>query len=904
MYAAYANEEVISRLQKLDPTCFSSSSRNQKLYVGTKQGHLLGIDYVPTDKRGFTWSLKRGFLSKSITDLQVVETHDLLLCLSAYGLHVHELNETFKQVSTFTKYASIQSFASFVQQPDNRLFVLLSAKRRLYLLKWLHDKFEEVQITFSISYLADTASSLTWSGTHSAVFVVRNEYNYVRIFEEEGSASSNGGDESGTIRPLFSTTDSPLIVSIRDRKWTGLLKNNDVLFVDEFGSRMPTVSMCRFSETPTALAYDSPHLIAILPKNLVEIRSVFREGSLIQRLNFNKAAFLHVAAPGYVFIASDSSIGKLNSRPQSKANVRSLVDERHFELAIALAESAPNFDPKEMVALKRKAAQQMFLQREYTRCFNTHLEEALATDVLLVLNFIQKIIPQKYLTRLSNVPPAELADFEVAQLAAENELKSAIAALGDYLSAKRTEFARKLEQHQRAKREQRKDQMLTSKELQRVRDGLELVDSALLKCYLKTKPTLVASLLRLPDNSCLLDEAERDLQAANRVAELFILYSRKEQCRKALELLKAQAEIPGSPLEGFEHAVDYMQTLRAEHMQLIFEFAKWIFAHDRELGTRIFCAADNENVLGWDPEEVLSFLRTECIAALTPYLEYLINQVGEKRAQFHEALAEQYILRVKPLMNNYVHALSDDENITRAGEEEGELGEFRGKLLHFLQNSINYNAQKILLLLDDYLIEEKAIVFGRLKRHEEALLIYTNVLMDFAAAERYCVQHYNPKDALNSQVFFLLYKAYISPNDLPSEALSSTLKQRKPVGNVNEALKILKYHSIKLDTVQAIALIPVDTPLSRVYGALESVLESTKNKVSSTAIRLAVSNVARGHAGRELEKTESKRVTIDFDVECVLCQKRITTSAFVRYTNENIAHFFCHQKTSSFDQKT
>ncbi|KAI6172575.1 Vam6/Vps39-like protein [Aphelenchoides besseyi] len=861
MYAAYAQEEVISRLQLAGPTCFASSSNTQKLYVGTKQGHLLCVNHIPTDKRGFTSLLHRSFEKKAITDLQMIETHGLLLCLTDQILNVHETNETFKLILTFNKFRPIHSFVTYVQQPDNRLFVLLSVKRRLYLLKWLHDKFEEVQVGFNPNYLGDNASLLTWCGTHSLIFAIRNEYNYVRIFDDESSASSDSNDESGVIRQLFITPDTPLIVSIRDRGWIGLSKSNTIHFFNDCGNQLPNVLGCRFSETPTVLAYDAPHLIAILPKGLVEIRSIAPDG-LIQRLNFNKATFLHVAAPGYVFIANESTIAKLNSRPQAKANVRCLIDERHFELAIALAENTPNFDVKEMIALKRKAANQMFLQRDYARCFNTHLEPAVGTVVHLDKPFT------------------------------ENELKLAIAALGDYLSAKRTEFAQKLEQHQRAKREQRKDQMLKSRELQRVHEGLELVDSALLKCYLKTKPILVSSLLRLSDNSCLLAEAEHDLKEMNRIQELFILYSRKEQRRKALQLLKDQAQIPGSPLEGYEHTVDYLQTLKSDDLNLVFEYAKGVLAADFKLGTQIFCAADNENVQTWDPEEVLTFLKREAIGALIPYLEYLINEVGEKKSQFHETLVEQYIIRVKPLMSNY--------SITKAGDEDGELGKLRGKLLKFLQTSIGYNPQKILLLLDDYLIEEKAIVFGRLKRHEEALLIYTNVLMDFDAAERYCVEHYNPKDATNSQVFFLLYKAYISPTDLPVEALKSTLKNRKPTRNVNEALKILKYHSIKLDTVQAIAHIPIDTPLNRVYGALESVLESTKNKVSATGVRLAISNVAKVHAIRQIENIKSTRVTIDFNVDCVLCQKRITTSAFVRYTNGNIAHFFCHQKSSSF----
>lgn len=47
--------------------------------------------------------------------------------------------------------------------------------------------------------------------------------------------------------------------------------------------------------------------------------------------------------------------------------------------------------------------------------------------------------------------------------------------------------------------------------------------------------------------------------------------------------------------------------------------------------------------------------------AVIPYLEFIIDKWGEKRPKFHEALAEQYIIKVKKLMKDYIHALSDSK---------------------------------------------------------------------------------------------------------------------------------------------------------------------------------------------------------------------------------------------------
>ncbi|VDK28861.1 unnamed protein product [Anisakis simplex] len=50
--------------------------------------------------------------------------------------------------------------------------------------------------------------------------------------------------------------------------------------------------------------------------------------------------------------------------------------------------------------------------------------------------------------------------------------------------------------------------------------------------------------------------------------------------------------------------------------------------------------------------------------------------------------------------------------------------------------------------------EERAILLGRLKRHEQALAIYTNVLRDYKEAENYCKINYDRQDPENSKVQF------------------------------------------------------------------------------------------------------------------------------------------------------
>ena len=189
-----------------------------------------------------------------------------------------------------------------------------------------------------------------------------------------------------------------------------------------------------------------------------------------------------------------------------------------------------------------------------------------------------------------------------------------------------------------------------------------------------------------------------------------------------------------------------------------------------------------------------------------------------------------------------------DERIPQAGEEEGELGIYRKKLIHFLNYSNKYNPSTVDALLNDSkhphnldiqnygndsilaLMQERAIIYGRLGRHEEALLIYANVLMDSKLAEEHCEKYYNDK---NQGIYVILFKAYTNPTLLSTFSTIKRIRYSHP--KVPEALKLLTRHPTQIDPVQAIQLLPENTPLQQVWPALEAVMEAIKNKASSVS---------------------------------------------------------------------
>lgn len=70
---------------------------------------------------------------------------------------------------------------------------------------------------------------------------------------------------------------------------------------------------------------------------------------------------------------------------------------------------------------------------------------------------------------------------------------------------------------------------------------VSVIDTTLLKCYLETNDSFVASLIRL--NNCNLEESEKILKSYKKYGELIILYQTKGQHKRALQLLKTQANV-------------------------------------------------------------------------------------------------------------------------------------------------------------------------------------------------------------------------------------------------------------------------------------------------------------------------------------------------------------------------
>lgn len=110
------------------------------------------------------------------------------------------------------------------------------------------------------------------------------------------------------------------------------------------------------------------------------------------------------------------------------------------------------------------------------------------------------------------------------------------------------------------------------------------------------------------------------------------------------------------------------------------------------------------------------------------YLEHVVHVWEDNNPLFHNVLVHQY-------KEKCLAALTP----TATPAEKENVQHIRQKLQQFLEKSQHYTPETVLRDFPfDCLYEERAIILGRLGRHQQAVSIYINLLNDVPKAIQYC----------------------------------------------------------------------------------------------------------------------------------------------------------------------
>ncbi|CAH1174241.1 unnamed protein product [Phaedon cochleariae] len=844
MHQAY----LLSPLLKVTYQVESIAAYDDNLLVGTRQGHLCMYNLVRTDEKCDVQLMRynKSFSKKAVQQLEVIPEHNLLLSLTDNLIQVHDLNAiNFTTIHQVQKSKGATFFTMNVKKTTSmtgeitslvRMAVSVKRKVQLYYLK----NHEFLPLMDDIN-LNDIPRSLVWC--QEAICVgYRGEYALLQL--------------DGTQTDLFPTSSTrsnePCIVKVSDSTFA-LCRETQTVLVNTKGETERNKAL-RWSEVPVILAWDEPYALGILT-DCIEVLTLEPSG-LVQTLDeLPKVRYIVSAKQGLLYAASISQIWCIQAVDVAKQR-KVLVDAKQFQLALKLTQISDESDDEKnekIHHIQTLLAYDLFHRKQFHESMREFLK--LRTDAYDVIRLFPDLLPQ--------APPGGEAAETVRDLT-EKELETSRLALIDYLTEMRHQLQASDTQATINARGNLNEKT-TSKSTNQL---LQIIDTTLLKCYLQTNDALVAPLLRL--NRCHLVEAEKVLKKMGKHNELIILYQTKGQHRRALELLQSEGVV--------ERTVGYLQHLGVDNMGLVLEFADWVLREAPEEGLKIF-TEDIAEVEALPRPRILDFLLKSHKAAVIPYLEHVVHTWEDSNPLFHNALIHQY-----------------REKVTSDGPAGSE--HTRKKLLQFLEGSKQYSPENVLNSFPvDGLLEERAVVLGKIGRHEEALGIYVRALGDVKKAEEYCERLYREEVPGSRKAYVYLTKLILDPASCPLPLPASVLSPKTAQPDLELALQLLEAHAGHTDALEALAVLPDSLPISRIHKflsvALQKVIEERRGMQLMKGLlyeeHLRCQEMRLALQGQHVLVTELN--------VCPVCKKRFgNQSALVRYPNGDVVHYSCQEK--------
>ncbi|XP_039248093.2 vam6/Vps39-like protein [Styela clava] len=844
------------------------------LLVGTKPGHLLvySVEHNPNVHNRAEVKLERSnrtFSKKPIQQLFVCVELKLILSLSDSMVSVHDLT-TFQLITTLQKSkgaacfsADLESRTSSQGETAHTLRLCIAVKRKLLLYFWKNRSFHELCPDIS---MPEIPKCMAWC-RDSVCLGFRREYFMVTV--KANSVPYELFPTGKLMEPVMTKLDENRLI---------LMKDDMSIFIDKDGTGEKQVF--KWSDAPIDIETQAPYILAVLP-SYVEIRTL--EPRLqIQNFELPKPRFI-TKWKEWIFVASLTHVWGLVQVPIAD-QIKQLLLDKQFELALRLAEMIEEDEihrSRRIKHIQNLLAFELFCQGRFEESLKNFSK--LGTDPAQVIGLYPDLLPDVFRSTLTY--PSDTPDLKGSQL------ERGLLALIEYLTEKRNETMMENELPPATP-------IVEGNKIIRSKDSLlKIIDTTLLKCYLKTNDALLAPLLRLPDNYCHVEECERVLKKAQKYRELIILYRKKDLHRKALNLLVSQKVDP--VIEAHKATIEYLQHLGKNHLELVFEFAPWVFKVDQEDGLRIF-TDDITEVESLPRKQVYEFLESQSDDLAIKYLEHVIFNAEDKTPEFHNNLVIAYKIKVQNLLALHQHELPEvDKYSMNSGPPE--LREMRKKLLSLLESSTSYQAERLIEhFKSEVLVEEKAIILGRMGLHEQALAIYAQTLRDPSRAEEYCHKVYELNKIMNKDVFLCLLKMYLNPH-IEDEAYDGD-DSVKP--DMKAAFRVLEQHSNKIDCVQALNLLPNDTDIRQIKNFLENVLEklNERHREAQVLESLMLSEKYQVHEQRMYH--ESKKCVISDEKLCRVCKKRIGDSAFARYPNGVVVHYFCCKDRTVVPQQT
>lgn len=195
------------------------------------------------------------------------------------------------------------------------------------------------------------------------------------------------------------------------------------------------------------------------------------------------------------------------------------------------------------------------------------------------------------------------------------------------------------------------------------------------------------------------------------------------------------------------------------------------------------------------------------------------------------------------------------------------------------------------------LFEERAIILGKLKRHEKVLAIHVQILGDIPKAVKYCEEVYDIDTEAAQTIFIQLIEILLKPPTTPPYT-GVELHPRCLEPNVEAVLELLEKHATKLNPYLVLKILPDNIPLIRLKPFLEIALHHSLEVRRNNQVLKGLLYSSNLQLREQVMQLESKSVLVSEFSVCPVCSKKFTNqSAFVRYPNGTIVHYSCRDRS-------
>eukprot|EP01147_Barroeca_monosierra_P008252 gene8252-840_t len=846
------------------------------LLVGTSQGQLLVYD-LPEGSVGAVPSLrltKKDFLKTSrkppISQLHAVPELNLLLCLADAYVHVHELS-SFTSLCVLEKSKGSLFFAADLKVrgdaaadvhrrsgicrsiPADRLDlrVCCVVKRRLQVFELrAGGSFQHIKEL----PLPDVPQTVVWCGR--------------KLLIDTGRVVEIPTESPGHVERLAVRLPGNKFALTAERNGRPL-----VVFKDIGGAALESFAV-EWEDWPKAIAcilifndsfqiwyqwpdvYD-PYILGVTDKG-VEVRFKDHSSKLVQHIPLENPTYL---VQGHaILIASASVLWQLHPVPFPR-QVDQLLELNAFIDAKKIEAAMPGTPDERLRRRYNMDKAHAYYEFNRKKNFKAALDllKGIEVSPITVLRLYPWLLPKKHENR--GEPMMSI------QRLSEQDKAAATEALILYLTEKRSQL-QKLEKNGISSQEKEKQLQL-----------LSIVDTTLLICYLATNSSLLKSFVRVP-NHCDIMESEKELKAANKIEELVLLYQNRGLHQKALELLRSDVQRTPDPavmdtvafnearakqVKSRQSMLTHLQTLKAEHIDIVLEYADTIIKENQREGLAMLTTEDYPNVKTWPRVPIMRHLQQKFPDILIEYLEFVINKWGDTSKEIHTALAHAYI-----------------NNLISAGSIPPRTEPKRQKLYDFLRLSQHIDVSQLMRIISSTpseFVEERALLLGRLGRHTEALRIITHEVKDPMLAEEYCCEHFDIQDVNRRNLFMILLEHYLRPSTGTPDTF--------------HALEVLRKHSDKVNPLKAVDMLPLTTK-----DFMTAILAEREHKRREMAVH---TNLAKMEQLQETLYQVSQRRMIIHSKHFKVTEdsKPIRTHAFAVYPCGIYVHLHCMEHEST-----